>query len=80
VLLEQLAQFQTAEAWDVFKGLIKKPGLFFRSRKIETSRIAAAVLKTTDSDEVRLILESGAKLKNKKIRKACLSALHRGPE
>ncbi len=80
VLLEQLAQFQTAEAWDVFKGLIKKPGLFFRSRKIETSRIAAAVLKTTDSDEVRLILESGAKLKNKKIRKACLSALHREPE
>jgi len=75
ILLELLKDIQVPETMKVFQSFIKKPRFFFSSKQIQTSKIVAAVLKGFSSEEARRILESGTRLRNRKIRKACQDAL-----
>ncbi len=80
VLLEFLGKLHNAEVMKVFQSFIRNPGLFFRSRQIQTGQITAAVLKTVNLKEADSILESGTRLRNKKIRQACQNALGQSVE
>jgi hypothetical protein len=79
-LLEFLGKLHNSEVMKIFQSFIKKPGLFFRSRKIQTGQITAAVLKTINLEEAYSILESGTRLRNKKIRQACQDAMEQSAE
>ena len=79
-LLEFSGKLHNSEVIKVFQSFIKKPGLFFRSRQIQTGQITAAVLKTINLKEAYSILESGTRLRNKKIRQACQDALEQFAE
>lgn len=75
VFLKHICKLKSKRTVNVFKMLIKNPGLFSRTKKIETSLCAIEVLSSADWDQAQRLLEDGSAVRNKHIRSACRDAL-----
>lgn len=73
--LDFLAKSQNPQALSLLKKLLKKPGFFVKSKKLETSSAAVSALKEVPSPETRKVIQEGTRLGSKKIKKECQSAL-----
>ncbi|MBS3818460.1 HEAT repeat domain-containing protein [bacterium] len=74
-LLDFLAQSQNPTALTTLKKLLKKSGLLLKPKRAETSRAALSALKAVNTTETKKIIQEGAQIGSKKIKKECQSVL-----
>ncbi len=74
-ILHFLASTETAEVVTLLRSMLKKRRIFSRSKNTETRLCAASALEAMATPEAVSVLNEGAKLRNRTIRKACKRAL-----
>jgi len=76
-VIDLLTLSQDKKAYKVLEQMLKRPGLLFSSKRIESGLCAAQALEKTGAPEAISILEKGIRVRNKKIRQACRQSLTR---
>jgi len=74
-ILDFLSTTRDADACSSIKNFIKNPGIFQRSKKFETCFLAISALQDMQTQEAIKALKDSRRIRNKKIRHACLSAI-----
>lgn len=74
-ILNFLGKSRTDEACDFLQNILKKSSLFFNPKQNETRLCAVSALEVMATPRAAEVLKAGTKLRNKKIREACESAL-----
>jgi HEAT repeat protein len=74
-ILNFLASTETAEVVTLLRSMLKKRRFFAKYKHTETRLCAITALETMATPEAESVLNEGAKLRNRTIRKACKRAL-----